>query len=141
MSAQRVDGGCFCGAVRYSIAVPPRWVAHCHCSMCRRAHGAAFVTWVGNLRENFRLESGDAAISTFRSSGAAQRHFCARCGSMLFFESTNWPEEFHVTLASLDAADGLEPTANVYWNNRVAWGDASRPHLKTIDLPDHSRDS
>jgi len=39
-------GGCSCGAVRYRVGMPPLWVAHCHCSMCRRAQGAAFVTWI-----------------------------------------------------------------------------------------------
>jgi hypothetical protein len=140
MSPQRIGGGCFCGAVRYSIALPPRWVAHCHCTMCRRAHGAAFVTWVGNLRGNFTLERGADVLTAFKSSGAATRHFCSRCGSMLFFESRNWADEFHVTLASLDDAAGLEPGANVYWSHRVAWGDASRPDLRSIDLPDHSGD-
>jgi hypothetical protein len=40
---QRISAGfdCLCGAVRGRIARPSRWVAHCHCSVCRRAHGAA----------------------------------------------------------------------------------------------------
>ena len=140
MSPQRLGGGCFCGAVRYSIALPPRWVAHCHCTMCRRAHGAAFVTWVGNLRDDFQVERGTEVLTAFKSSGAATRHFCSRCGTMLLFESTNWPEELHVTLASLDSSAGLEPAANAYWSNRVSWGDPTRPGLKTIEPPDHSRD-
>jgi len=140
VSAARVSGGCLCGTVRFSIALPPKWVAHCHCSMCRRAHGAAFVTWVGNLRENFRIESGAGALATYRSSGAAARHFCSRCGSTLFFESRNWPDEWHVTLASLDSAADLEPKAHAYWRDRVDWCDWTGSQLETIDPPDHSRD-
>jgi hypothetical protein len=39
-------GACLCGAVQFELQLPATWVAHCHCTMCRRAHGAAFVTWV-----------------------------------------------------------------------------------------------
>jgi hypothetical protein len=139
MTAARVGGACLCGAVRYSIALPPQWVAHCHCSMCRRAHGAAFVTWVGNLRGNVRLESGAERLTTHRSSSGGQRRFCSCCGSMLFFESTHWPEELHVTLASLDDASGLEPAAHAYWRDRVGWGDWSERTLQIVEPPDHSR--
>ena len=40
-------GHCLCGAVRFAAQLPSRWVAHCHCSRCQRAHGAGFVTWAG----------------------------------------------------------------------------------------------
>ena len=137
MSERRV-GGCLCGAVRYSIALPPQWVAHCHCSMCRRAHGAAFVTWVGNLRENVRIEQGAELLTSHRSSAAAQRRFCSRCGSLLFFESTHWPDELHVTLAHLDDPTGIEPVAHAYWKHRVAWGDWTGRTLAVVEPPDHS---
>lgn len=38
---------CLCGDLKLEATLPSKWVAHCHCSLCRRAHGAAFVTWVG----------------------------------------------------------------------------------------------
>ena len=40
-------GRCHCGGVRFVARFPSRFVAHCHCESCRRAHGAAFVTWAG----------------------------------------------------------------------------------------------
>ena len=46
-SAVAAHGGCHCGAVRFVARFPSRFVAHCHCASCRRAHGAAFVTWAG----------------------------------------------------------------------------------------------
>ena len=38
---------CLCGDISPQATLPSKWVAHCHCSLCRRAHGAALVTWVG----------------------------------------------------------------------------------------------
>jgi hypothetical protein len=117
----RVEGGCLCGAVRYGIGLPSLWVAHCHCSMCRRAQGAGFVTWVGASETGFVLQSGAEALARYQSSAAATRSFCRRCGSPLFFQSSHWPGEIHVTLASLDSAAGLEPTAHAYWSSRAGW--------------------
>ena len=38
-------GSCLCGTVRYEIRGPVGRVSHCHCAMCRKAHGAAFATY------------------------------------------------------------------------------------------------
>ncbi|MEM9775142.1 MAG: hypothetical protein AAF902_11220 [Chloroflexota bacterium] len=37
-------GGCLCGAVRYKITGPAKSVEHCHCSHCRKAHGALYAS-------------------------------------------------------------------------------------------------
>ena len=41
-----VEGGCFCGLVRYKFESNNYPSANCHCSICRRISGAAFVSWV-----------------------------------------------------------------------------------------------
>jgi hypothetical protein len=132
-----VTGGCLCGAVRFHAALPAKWVAHCHCSMCRRAHGAGFVTWAGFPADAVAIDSGEDVLHRYRSSAQATRSFCSRCGSMLFFESGHWPGETHVTLASLDSADGLVPQAHSYWSNRVPWAIQDAAGLPTLDPPDH----
>jgi hypothetical protein len=114
-------GGCLCGAVRFRAGLPALWVAHCHCSMCRRAQGAGFVTWVGIAEGRLVLDSGAEALARYRSSPPATRSFCSRCGSPLFFQSSRWPGEIHVTLASLDSAAGLEPQAHACWSDHVPW--------------------
>jgi hypothetical protein len=117
------EGGCLCGAIRYRFALPPLWVAHCHCSMCRHAQGAGFVTWVGTDGERFELLGDAGRLRTYRSSPEATRSFCGRCGTPLFFESSRWPGELHITLGSVNAATAaqLQPQAHVHWASRVAW--------------------
>lgn len=138
MTQQVVHGGCLCGAVRLAAALPPNWVAHCHCSMCRRAHGAGFVTWAGFPRAAITVERGEELLTRFKSSAMATRSFCSRCGSMLFFESGNWPDEKHVALGCLDSAAGLQPSAHAYWGSRAPWADWSGTALPTVEPPDHS---
>ncbi|MGE5337814.1 MAG: GFA family protein, partial [Gemmatimonadota bacterium] len=55
-------GSCLCGAVGFEFELPPKWVAHCHCTQCQRAHGAAFVTWVGVDEALWRVDDSQHAL-------------------------------------------------------------------------------
>ena len=114
-------GGCLCGAIRFEVAPPTKWCAHCHCSICRRAHGAAFVTWFGVDESQFEMTSGDEQLAWYRSTPPARRGFCSRCGSTLFFESDDWPGEIHIALANMDGPIDREPGAHVFFDTHVAW--------------------
>jgi len=118
---ERIDGGCLCGKVRFSVQLPSKWCAHCHCGMCRRAHGAGFVTWVGFPCEQFSLSGDPEHLSWFKSSEGARRGFCNRCGSSMLFESDRWPGETHVALACLDSPIDRKPQANVFFKTHVDW--------------------
>ncbi|MFV8751479.1 GFA family protein [Nannocystaceae bacterium ST9] len=113
-------GACLCGAVRFEIDPPTRFCAHCHCSMCRRAHGAPLVTWSGVPDSQFRLIAGADLLRDYTSSPEATRSFCSRCGSTLLFRSTRWPGEVHVASANLDRLDRT-PVAHVFFSDRAAW--------------------
>ena len=112
-------GSCLCGKVRFEATPPTKWCGHCHCSMCRRAHGAAFVTWFGVADDQFQLD-GEADLRWFQSSPGAERGFCRNCGSTLFFRSQHWPGEMHVVRACVDALD-REPTGHVFTDSHVNW--------------------
>jgi hypothetical protein len=114
------QGGCLCGAVRFTVTGPTKWSAHCHCTLCRRAHGAAFVTWVGVAEENFRLDA-DPTLRWFESTPGAYRGFCDRCGSTLLFRSGRWPGEMHVTRAAFDGDIDRSPAGHAYYSTHVDW--------------------
>ena len=54
-TAKPVAGHCLCGAVQFEIDYPARWAWHDHSSASRRAHGAAYATYVGSWRKRFRF--------------------------------------------------------------------------------------
>lgn len=113
-------GQCLCGATRFAFDLPTKWVAHCHCTMCRRAHGAAFVTWVGVESPQFRwLADGD--LRWYTSSTGAERGFCAHCGSPIAFRSVRWPGEIHLARALIDAELDRLPQVHVFHDTHVPW--------------------
>lgn len=121
MALGTVSGGCACGAIHFEIDLPTRFCAHCHCSMCRRAHGAAFVTWVGVPNAQFRLLGGTEKLRRHASSSTARRSFCGECGSMLLIEGERWPGETHVARAAISGEIDRVPQAHVFWSDRVTW--------------------
>jgi hypothetical protein len=116
-----VSGSCFCGAIRFNIRPPTLFCGHCHCSMCRRCHGAGYVTWFAVPRGQFRLEQGEACLVRFRSSDHGTRSFCARCGSSLFCESSRHPDQVDVVLANMEGPIDRLPQLHVYFDDRADW--------------------
>ncbi len=116
-------GGCLCGGVRFEVTTPTRFCAHCHCSMCRRAHGAPLVTWTGVPNSQFHLIRGAELLHDYASSAEATRSFCSKCGSTMLFRSTRWPGEVHVATGCFDGELDRRPSSHVFWSDRVTWLD------------------
>jgi len=121
MNSSVARGSCLCGSVRFRAQLPTKWVAHCHCTYCRRAHGAPFVTWAGFATEQVSVEADALRPTWYESSPGARRAFCPRCGSPIFFESTRWPGETHVARALFEDPLDKEPSAHVFYESHVPW--------------------
>lgn len=114
-------GSCLCGDLRFEARLPSKWVAHCHCTMCRRAHGAGVVTWAGFQQERVSLHDPQGRLQWYPSSPGAERGFCNRCGSTLFFRSQRWPGELHVVVANFNDPLDRAPQVHVFYDNHVDW--------------------
>ena len=121
MSQSPVAGSCLCGGVRFRIELPTTACVHCHCSMCRRNHGASYVTWIALPRSQFQLEAGGDALVRFESSSHGSRSFCGRCGTSLLCESTERPDEVDIPRANLEGAIDREPELHIYFDDRADW--------------------
>lgn len=109
---------CLCGDVRYEIAGPFSFMGHCHCSMCRKAHGAVYVTWAAAPVEGFRWLAGEDAISRYTSSPSGQRSFCRRCGSVApIFTGRS----VVVPAGNLDGDPGIRPQLHMFVASKAAW--------------------
>ena len=100
---------------------PSRFASHCHCSNCRRAHGAAFVTYVGYPAGQFEVLQGGEDLARYGTDTGAVRSFCRRCGTTLTYQGPRWPDEIHVALAVLDGPVDRRPETHVYVDHKAAW--------------------
>ena len=82
MSGKTGKGGCLCGAVRFTAAACNHHVGACHCRMCRKWGGGPLLAIDCGTDVGFE---GEESISVYPSSDWAERGFCARCGSHLFY--------------------------------------------------------
>ena len=121
MSDPTVSGSCLCGTIRFSVGLPSLFCGHCHCSMCRRNHGAGFVTWFAVPRERFSLESGADGLLRYQSSDHGSRSFCGRCGSSLFCESVHHAEQIDIVLANMHGPIDRPPQVHIYFDSRADW--------------------
>src|SRR3954468_24553739 len=118
MTAQTIEGGCLCGAVRYEATGQPRNVTHCHCTDCRRSGGAAFVTWASFWRREFRFTKGEARV--FLWAGRV-RSFCRACGTPLTFMTGLNADEVDVTVCSFDHPETISPADHTWVEDRLSW--------------------
>lgn len=115
MPDSRVTGRCLCGDVSYSAVGPVRDVIYCHCNQCRRQTGH-FVAASAVQRDALQFTESDTLV-WFRSSPNAERGFCGRCGSTLFWRSDT-AKHVAVMAGSLDAPTGVQAVAHIFVDDK-----------------------
>ena len=122
-----IVGGCLCGRVRYEVAGPLLNADHCHCSMCRRQHGAAFATYADFKPGDFRWVSGEDKVKVYETSTGGGWCFCSECGSTL--AGTQRGRITAVTLGTVEGDPGVKPGSHIFAGSRAQW------HEIADDLP------
>lgn len=113
------EGGCHCGAVRYEMPSEAIHQALCHCGDCRRHSGAPMVAWGLVPLEALKVEG---ETRTYASSEHGRRHFCANCGTSLFYTNEAiFPDQIDVQICTLDDPDAIPPAAHIQVAERVGW--------------------
>ncbi|WP_336335993.1 GFA family protein [Pseudomonas putida] len=126
------QGSCLCAAVSYELLAAPKAVSHCHCSQCRKGHGAAFASYGSVPRSMLRILRGSTDIKTYASSQTVSREFCAQCGSTLFWsrsqgEFANW---ISIALGTLDTPFLPQRQKHVHVDSAAPWYAPPSSHLK-----------
>ncbi len=112
-------GSCRCGGVEFE-ANSVFLFGHCHCSMCRKAHGAAFATYAEIRATQFRFVKGEDLVQLYQSSPQGHRGFCRVCGSNVPVYSRN-RKTVWVPAGTLDDDPGMRSTFHMFVGSRAPW--------------------
>jgi hypothetical protein len=135
-AAGTARGRCLCASVSFEIDVPARWAFHDHSASSRRAHGAAYATYVGSWRKRFRITGGEADIARFEDEAAkATRSFCRRCGTPLFYERARSPHMVNVPRALFSGRTGRQPLYHVAIEELQEWTYTGAPLVPLKGFP------
>ncbi len=114
-----LEGGCFCGRVRYQVSGTPFHSTVCHCVDCRRASGAPCFAWFSVRRDEIRIVAGTP--TRYSSSSAVERTFCADCGTQLSWQSASLPDEIDIATATLDTPQLVPPRDHTWTSQKLPW--------------------
>jgi hypothetical protein len=135
-------GSCLCGGVRFEIDGALSPPSNCHCSMCRKQHGAAFRSRARVQRSDLRWVKGEDLVTFYESSPGTFRGFCRVCGSPVvnkFDEGSRSAafrsaavSEYGIALATLDDDPGVRPGSHIFVRDKAPWFEI------TDDLPQYA---
>ena len=115
-----LTGQCHCGAIRYELTGAPIHHALCHCTDCRRHAGAPMVGWAMFKTDQVNVTQGEA--KAYASSENGRRHFCADCGTGLFYTNDAMlPDITDVQSGTLDDPDALPAQNHIQTADRIGW--------------------
>ncbi len=115
-------GSCLCGVITYEInRFQPR-TGHCHCTMCRKFHGAAYATYGEALSSDFRWISGKNSLKVYTADNGTTRSFCEHCGSSLTFTSASVVDDIvEISLGTLDEDSPVQADAHLFCESKANW--------------------
>jgi len=83
-------GGCFCGAVQFTVTGEPAAMGYCHCESCRMWSAGpvnAFTLW---RPDALRITRGASEINSYAKTDRSHRKWCRVCGGHLFTAHPSW---------------------------------------------------
>lgn len=127
-AAAVISGACLCGAVEIETDVPVFWAWHDHSAPSRRAHGAAYATYVGCWRSKVRVVKGEGAIARFEDAATGSaRSFCSMCGTPLIYERRRSPKMVNLPRALFAGRTGREAKYHIAIGDLQDWAYLGAP--------------
>ena len=118
-----LEGGCFCGAVRYRLTSAPMFVHCCHCKDCQRQTGSAFV--LNAIIETDRIDIVNGmpeAVPMKTDSGRPHDIYrCPACRIAVWSDYGRRPALRFVRVGSLDEPGALPPDVHIFTRSKLPW--------------------
>ncbi|MBB4376750.1 Uncharacterized conserved protein [Bradyrhizobium sp. Rc3b] len=135
-AAGLATGQCLCGKVTFEIDIPARWAWHDHSASSRRAHGAAYATYVGSWKKRFRITSGKTALTRYEDkSTRTTRSFCSQCGTPIAYERPRGPHMVNIPRALFRERTGRQPLYHIAIEELQDWAYTGEPLVPLKGFP------
>ena len=98
-----LEGGCYCGALRYEVTGDPLFKGQCHCRECQYISGGNPNVLMAVPEAGFKYTKG--APKEFRRSDLdtpVTREFCADCGTHILAKAPGVPGAVVLKVGTLD---------------------------------------
>jgi len=129
-----MEGGCFCGAIRYRIAGPLRGARACYCRKCQYmgAGGPNYVALAPKGEVEITKGEPRSHAAKADSGNLVARLFCGDCGTFLWSDSPAF-DVYPVRVGTLDDPSAVAPQASIWTDEAQPW------HRIDPDLPAHPK--
>jgi hypothetical protein len=131
--AETYSGHCLCGGVQLEGRGAPK-LEICHCSMCRNWHGSPAMA--ASFDDGVHIVEGGDLIQRYQSSEWAERAFCSKCGTTLYYHLTD-SEMIHSSQAGLfDLPAGLEIHEEIFVDEQPDYYrfDTTAPRITSAEM-------
>ncbi len=98
-----LEGGCYCGSVRYQASGEPLLKGQCHCRECQFFSGGHPNVIMGMAANAFSYTKGSAkAFQRKDLPNPVTREFCADCGTQLITRAPGLPGAVLIKVGTFD---------------------------------------
>jgi hypothetical protein len=111
-----LQGGCYCGALRYEAGGESMFKGQCHCRECQYISGGQPNVVMAMPESEFRYTKGSP--KGFRRSDLetpVTREFCAECGTHILAKSPRLPGALILKVGTLDDPSAFDGPQMAIW--------------------------
>ena len=105
-------GSCLCGGVTYTLTGALRGSVACHCVQCRKTSGHHVSAT--QVQADQLAITRDETLQWYQSSAKAERGFCNRCGSSMFWRHEDDGGAVSVMSGTIDGESGIRTEKHIF---------------------------
>jgi hypothetical protein len=122
-TALPLAGGCFCGALRYELSLPPLMIYNCHCANCQKITGSAFTVAATVYESALGFTKGEPQRISWKADSGTERFglFCGACGSRIANGQTPSNSLLSLRAGTFDDTSWVEPAGDIWTKSAQPW--------------------
>ena len=117
------QGSCLCGAVRLAVTASKQNIGACHCQMCRTWGGGPLLALESVSQVDIQ---GEENVTVYPSSDWAERGFCKRCGTHLFYRLTRG-DHYAIPAGLVDGGQAWTFDTQIFVDTKPPWYTFANP--------------